>query len=518
MKSATIFSILLLSLVQVSAQAKSVDLVLRLKDRVAMETLANNVMNSSSSHYGKFYTPGEIRKLAAPTAREYQELLTALAAKGMTVVSESKSHSIITVRTDSAQAESVFSTKLKVVGALFAGTEKAAVIPTDLALIDSITGFNQTTKRVPHYEMNPSKPNLFGFGAVSQADIKKGYGFDPIYASGITGKGQHISIATYDGFHMDDVNGFYVQSKISPAPVVDQVIFNGTPKVDENSAVETELDSEFTGMMAPGAAIHVFASADNSDAGELAMFTAILDDGRAKVVNYSWGACEAQTDPAHQADMDKVYARAIAQGVNIMVASGDSGADGCQTSAKVADWPASNPNVVAVGGTSFKLSSAGKALESGWKDSGGGISSFYALPAYQSNFQSPYVKRSFPDVAFNADMSTGEQLWTSCHASILTGKCSIGAPKWMTIGGTSMAAPQWSGFMTLVGEARAKAGKKPLGFLNPILYSMSAATKAAVLNDVTSGNNGYPAGQGWDAVTGWGSMQASALLEYLTNQ
>src|ERR1700675_1627840 len=97
--------------------------------------------------------------------------------------------------------------------------------------------------------------------------------------------------------------------------------------IPENSAGETELDAEFSGMIAPGASIHVFASSQNSDAGELAMFTAILDDNRAKVVNYSWGSCDNQVSSSHQADMDKVFARAVAQGVNILNASGDSGSD-----------------------------------------------------------------------------------------------------------------------------------------------------------------------------------------------
>ena len=359
---------------------------------------------------------------------------------------------------------------------------------------------------------------------VTQAAIKKSYGFNPIDTNGITGKGQHIAIATYDGFHLDDVSGFFTQSKISPAPKVDQVNFNGTAAINEDSAVETQLDTEFSGMIAPGAQIHVFTSADNSDAGELAMFTAILDDNRAKVVNYSWGSCESNVTAQHKADMDKVYARAVAQGVNIMIASGDSGAAGCSgKTTKVADWPASEPYAVAVGGTSYAVTSSGKLSETAWSGSGaaggsgGGISKLYALPAYQSNFQSPYIKRSIPDVAFNANPSTGEQVWTSCVSDPTTGACTHGTAHWMTIGGTSMAAPQWTGFLTLVNESRANAKKAALGYLNPIIYALSASDRAKVFHDVTSGSNGYKAGSGWDAVTGWGSMQADALLTYLTS-
>jgi kumamolisin len=491
------------------ASATPMNLVLRLTERVPMEELAKNVMDPASPRYHQFYTADEIRELAAPTDADYQNLLQALQQKGFIVTHESKSHLFVSVTTENTNVENVFQTQIKMTGngthgMTFAGTTKALSIPADLSLVQSISGLDNTRKMHNHLRIAPNETH----GTISQAQIKKGYNFDEIYKQGYTGKGIHISIATYDGFHMDDVQGFYKKSKISPAPTVDQVSFNGDATLNEDSAAETELDSEFSGMIAPGAQIHVFASADNSDAGETAMFTAILDDGRANIVNYSWGTCETQLAADHQADMDKVYSRAVAQGVNIMVASGDSGSDGCGDGTKVADWPASQPNAVAVGGTSF-ATSGNKMDETAWSDGGGGISQLYSLPHYQENFQSPYSKRSMPDVAFNADLNTGEQIWTQYQT---------GHAHWMTIGGTSMAAPQWSGFMALVGEARAQAGKKPLGFLNPILYAMSASTKAQTLNDVTKGNNGYPAGPGWDAASGWGSMQAQALLTYLVNQ
>jgi kumamolisin len=506
MKPLMVLSLLLIAVTS-SAHAKPVDLVLRLKERVSMEQLAHNVMDPTSPRYNQFYTPAEIRALVAPTDRDYASLVASLEAKGMHVIRESNSHLIVTVRTDSAQVESTFATKLAVSGDQFAGTTSKVSVPNELSLVESVTGLDQTRKLRSHIKI----AGMVGKKSISQGDIKKGYGFNPLYTAGLTGKGQDIAIATYDGFHLSDVAGFFVQSHISPAPKVDVISFNGTAAIKEDSAAETELDAEFSGMIAPGAAIHVFTSADNSDAGELAMFTAILDDNRAKVVNYSWGTCEKQTVASHQTDMDKVYTRALAQGVNIMVASGDSGADGCRDGSKDADWPASSPQVVAVGGTTFSLSSTGKLSEKGWTGSGGGISNFYDLPTYQANFQTPYVKRSFPDVAFNADQNSGEQIWTQYGSS-------SGTPAWMTVGGTSMAAPQWSGFMALVGEARTKAGKGTLGFLNPILYNLSTAEQAKVLHDVTKGNNGFAAGIGWDAVTGLGSMQADKLLDLLTNQ
>jgi subtilase family serine protease len=488
------------------ALAQPVTTVLKLKDRVSMQELAQNVQNPKSAHYRQFYTPAEIRALAAPSDKDYAALLQTLKNEGFAIVQQSPTHLWISVKADTQVYQSLFSVRFSPTESGSRKVLSAARVPFYLSMIESVNGLDNTHKR--HAKNIIAQEVSTAIPGVQQATIKTAYNFDPIYASGLTGQDQHIAIATYDGFHADIVRKFYALSKLSPLPTVDQVAFNGDAKFDENSAVETALDAEFAGMMAPGASVHVFASAENSDAGEMAMFTAILDDNRAKVVNYSWGSCEVGLEPAHVAEMTTVFARAVAQGVNIMVASGDSGSDSCQDGTVAADWPAGAPNVVAVGGTHFSYV-GGKIAETGWTGSGGGISAIWDLPDYQNNLGGVYVKRSYPDVSFNADPASGQAVYAE----------SNGRAGWFVIGGTSMAAPQWSGFMALVGEARAKAAKAPVGFINPIIYTMADEDRAANFHDVTAGSNGkYTAGAGWDAVTGLGTMDAGNLLTHLTAQ
>jgi kumamolisin len=495
--------------------AQPINLVVRLKEKVSIQELADNAVK-----YGVTYTPEEIRDMAGPSVEDYANVITELKQQGFEIVSESKTRLFVTVRAEKQAVEDAFQTK-------FAESEGVrtpltpAVIPASLNLIDSVIGLDNSRKLRPRYKIlrqDPSvdfsgKPKPTTQGGVLPATIKTTYGFDPIYANGFTGKGQHIAIATYDNLKLSDVTAYYTKIGLKTAPTVDVVSFNGTASYNMDSAMETELDVEFSGMIAPGAAIHVFASADNSSAGELALFTAILDDNRAKVVNYSWGSCEPQTDPAHKTAMDSVFARAVAQGVNITVASGDSGSSGCGDGSLAADYPASNPNVVAIGGTT--LVNSGSTFESAWADSGGGISTLYSSPAYQAGLASPYNgMRSLPDVSFNADPKSGEAAWEYAD---MDGSQSAKAPSWNVLGGTSIAAPQWAGFLTLVNEARVSKNQGTLGFVNPIIYGLSASQRAATFNDVTQGSNGaYKAATGWDAVTGWGSMKASALFTTLT--
>lgn len=83
------------------------------------------------------------------------------------------------------------------------------------------------------------------------------------------------------------------------------------------------------------------------------------------------------------------------------------------------------------------------------------------------------------------------------------------------VDGTSVASPITAGVLTLVNDALLAAGKRPLGFLNPMLYS----TKGAGFTDITSGSvtgcndttAGFPAKAGWDAASGFGSPNFKAI-------
>jgi kumamolisin len=496
-----------------SALAGPVDLIIGLKERTPISTLAEN-----ATRFGVTYTPAEIRKAAGPSEDEYRNVIESLKQQGFTIIKETKSHLFITVRSDQSTVENTFQTRLSVENGI-RRLQSYASLPSYLGAVKTVVGLDNSNKRKPHFKvLNAESTAVYSAMAnkkphtppgVSPATIKTSYGFDPIYKTGVTGKGQAIAIATYDGLKVPEITAYFTKIGLKTKRTVDVISFNGTAPYNADSAMETELDAEFAGMIAPGSDIHVFASNENSDAGELAMFTAILDDNRAKVVNYSWGSCEKNLSPAHKTAMDTVFSQAVAQGVNIMVASGDSGSDGCGDGSIVTDYPSSNPNVTSVGGTTLVATKS--AFETAWSGSGGGVSGIYATPSYQSSLGSAYVKRAVPDVAFNADPKTGEAAWETNSGG------SSSSPTWVILGGTSIAAPQWAGFLALVGEARAKAKLKSVGFVNPILYGLSAADKATNFSDVISGSNGkYKAATGYDAVTGLGSMKASALFSKLT--
>jgi len=81
--------------------------------------------------------------------------------------------------------------------------------------------------------------------------------------------------------------------------------------------------------------------------------------------------------------------------------------------------------------------------------------------------------------------------------------------------GTSCSAPTFASIIALLNDQLITAGKKPLGFLNPLLYS---ANGSAALTDIISGSNpgcgtnGFNATENWDPVTGLGTPVFSKLL------
>ncbi len=506
----TIMKGMLSSLLMVSgftALAHPMKLTLTLEQRTSIQELAHNVVDPNSDRYEQYYTPEEIRDLVAPTQEDYDNLLNSLRAEGFSISFESKSHLVVGIEGEHTTFEKVFRTPIRFTNRSLHTNTLKPQIPNHLSLITSLSGLDNTPKFKPLYK-KAIRPlaNLDDQPGILPDDVKSAYNLTGLYEQGWSGKNQDLAIATYMNFSLDDVNQYYNLIGLSPVPTVDVISFNGTAPYDADSATETELDVELSGMIAPGSNIHVFGSAANSEDGELSLFTAILDDNRSKVVNYSWGSCENSLNMDHKKDMDKVFARAVAQGVNILVASGDTGSDCVGDGTVVADWPAMHPQLVAVGGTTLLFNNDGSPYEIGWSGSGGGISKFYKLPQWQAGFRSPFVRRSYPDISFNADPSSGEGIWVRSGLN--------GTPGWLQIGGTSMAAPQWAGFLALVNEARQSNGKAALGFINPIIYK--AANKKAIFTDITSGKNGaFKANVGWDAVTGWGSMKGETMFNFL---
>lgn len=256
---------------------------------------------------------------------------------------------------------------------------------------------------------------------------------------------------------------------------------------------------------------------DDADEPFLAWLTVVSNTTDAevpKVFSTSYGEDETAEVPSDYADRINVeFMKAGLRGISLLFASGDSGsasdAGTCPNDRFMPMWPAGSPYVTAVGGTS-----GGKMPESAWSGSSGGYSDVFAAPEWQADVTLAYAEledsdmppasyfnktgRGFPDIAAQAVE----------YPVVVNGLTT-------PVAGTSCACPCSSGIFGLLNDARLAAGKSSLGFLNPLLYANPEA-----LNDVTLGVqggcgrvSGFPAKEGWDAVTGLGSPNYEKLLE-----
>ncbi len=337
-------------------------------------------------------------------------------------------------------------------------------------------------------------------------DLAKLYGFPDG-----TGQGQTIGLIELGGgFRQADLDTYFKALGVSPQVTTASVDGGkNVPSGDlDGPDGEVVLDIEVAGAVAPQAKIVVYF-APNTDQGFLDAVTQAIHDktNAPSIVSISWGSAESQWTAQAMQTMSQAFQDAGVLGVTVCVAAGDGGSsDGATDGLAHADFPASSPYALACGGTRLTAGNGKITAETVWNDTGGGatgggISDVFALPSYQADAEIPpsanpgrRVGRGLPDVSGDADPATGYRIEGDGQSSIF--------------GGTSAVAPLWAGLIAILNQ---KLGK-PVGFVHPLLYKNPGAFR-----DITSGTNGaYSAKAGWDACTGLGSPNGTALLTALS--
>ncbi|MEU9043146.1 MULTISPECIES: S53 family peptidase [unclassified Kitasatospora] len=307
------------------------------------------------------------------------------------------------------------------------------------------------------------------------------------------------------------------------------------PPTNNGVGVETALDIDTVIGLAPRANVLVYQGPDASRATQVDIqntYRQIVSDNHAQVVTTSWGVCDQVMSGSDLSAERDIFLQAALQGQTVVAASGDDGSSGCNylanagapasvTNLLSTSDPASQPLVTGVGGTTLS-SNGGAVSESVWNHnggaSGGGVSRWALSTSYQAGYYGPgYTNRcqgaagttcrQVPDVAANADPSTGYVVAT-------------GAGSWMIIGGTSGSAPLWA---AITAHQNNPGCSGRVGFIAPAFY-WAAKNGINALRDVTSGNNDigiqgglYWAGQGYDMATGLGTPDADKVMKLVCN-
>jgi len=468
---------------------------------------------------------------------DLQSLRTVLAARGLQITETDTGARRVKVAGSLAELSATFGADLRLVRsphpvpgqppAVHRYREGALRVPAELdGVVLAVLGLDDRPQARPQFRPAPSAGARTEAGpAAAPAAVQTSYTPPEVAAFyqfpvGTDGTDQTIAIIELGGgFGTSDLDAYFAGLSL-PVPQVTAVGVDGAanqPGQDPSGADgEVLLDIEVAGAVAPGAAQVVYF-APNTDQGFVdAVSTAVHASPTPAAISISWGQSEDSWTAQARSALDAAIADGAALGVTVCAAAGDNGSsDGQSDGASHADFPASSPHALACGGTSLQGDPATGVIssETVWNDgpgqgaTGGGVSDTFAVPAWQAPAGVPVRAgagggpgRGVPDVAGCADPATGYQVLVDGQS--------------MVVGGTSAVAPLWAALVSRLAQSTGK----PFGLLQPLLYTgVTAGQSPPGFRDITSGSNGaYAAGPGWDACTGLGSPDGTALLGVVT--
>jgi len=511
----------------------------------ALEALLLAQQDPESPQYRQWLTPEEFGERFGAAPRDIERVAAWLENHGLTVEPVESARRHLLFSGTAAQVAAAFHTQIRsymVNGERHYANARDPEIPVSLApVVGGVVSLHDFHSRPLHHGLQPA----FTSGTthyLAPGDFATIYNVAPLYAAGTDGAGQSIAVAGRSNLRISDVRAF--RSRFGLPGKDPSVIVNGADPglVSGDEEFEAALDVQWAGAVARNATVQFVVSAStHATDGIMLSSQYIVTRNLAPVMSLSFGACEAYMGDAGNRFWSGLWQQAAAQGITVVVASGDSGAAGCDgASASTATQTAgvnglcSTAYSTCVGGTQFSdtanpsawwsatnaagtyASALGYIPEAVWNSSGmvaggsglwsggGGHSVVYAKPSWQTGAGVPSDGwRSVPDMSLNS----------STHDGYLV---ALGG-KFYVVGGTSAAAPAFAGLLGLVNQ---KTGAR-LGNINPALYSLAARQSsggAAVFHDITSGHNsvpgvtGFSAGPGYDRATGLGSVDASQLV------
>ncbi len=491
-------------------QVLNLDLVVTPADLPGLRSYAREVITPGSPNYRKFLGVAEFTRRFGPSAADYARVVHFAQSQGLTVTGGSRDSMDVQVQGSVSTIERTFAIRLATYNhptenRTYHAPDRELSVPTGTPLwhVSGLDNFVLPKPRLASRAAStPVAKATTGSGPSTSylgSDMRAAY-----YGAGpLTGAGQIVALIEYYGANLADLSTYFTNAGQTNTVPVNLIAtdktsltcnYTGSAKTRCDDT-EQVLDMTQAIGMAPGlAALNVYVgSTDTAIIGAI-----VAANPLPLTIGCSWG-----WSPADPATLEPYFLRMVAQGQTFLAASGD--ASTWTATGASAPWPADDPWVVSVGGTSLTTTGAGGAWagETAWTASGGGVTTNnFPIPAWQqlpgvinATNKGSTTLRNGPDISANADYSfyvCANQ--TACTAN--------------TYGGTSFAAPMWAGYLALVNQALATNGQAPIGFLNPTLYNQNlvGSTYALDFHDITSGTSGsYSATTGYDLVTGWGS-------------
>ena len=446
--------------------------ILMLKSSAAQQAtlrkLLNDQQNPKSLSYHRWLKPEQFGAQFGAAAQDIQKIVQWLESYGFDVEAPMPGHNLIMFSGTHAQLKAAFHTELhsyEVRGQSYWANATDPQIPAALApVVNGFSSLNNFPRNAQH-----TKPQLIRrdksswkpavgtsklqpeFTTTDQgqtvhvlgpSDLATIYNLQPLLNAGIDGTDQTIAIVSDSDIHPADVDCFRTTFGL-PAKKLNILYYGPNPGVtgDED---EADLDVEWAGAVATHATIDLIVAANTTTSGGIdgaAVYA--INNNLASILNVSYGVCEYGIGTAGNQFYSLIWEQAAAQGMTVMVSSGDAGSAVCDARQQYAEHGlsvnaiASTPYNVAVGGTDFYSSfldpgkywnSANDALtlasarsyipETPWNDS-------CASPEVFAALQANGVTDATPEAVCNNTAEQGNFLTTAAGSGGAS-NCAVG--------------------------------------------------------------------------------------------
>ncbi|KAJ7302740.1 family S53 protease-like protein [Mycena albidolilacea] len=485
------------------------------------------VSDPNSSRYGQHLTPEDVAEYVKPTSDALSAVTSWLQTNKISATAISPAGDVLQFKIPVSQANSLFNTEFSVF--THSTTDETTIrtlqysLPVELsaavAYIHPTTTFSRPfaapkSQPLPSNSKRDIDPTCADITTISCLQVEYG-----IPTTSATQTNNVLGVSAYDNefANFNDLKQFLAEYRpdLPATTKFDVELLDGgsNTQITGFAGVEASLDIDYTVGVASGVPVKFISVGPlNNDtvSGFLDQINALISDpSRPTVLTTSYGADEEDMTLPVAQGLCNAYAQLGALGTSILFASGDGGVAGndfeCTTFVPTA--PSTCPWVTSIGSSQTILENFTKNnfSEIGAAFSSGGFSNYFEAPAYQKGDVDAYISslgdtysglfnttgRGFPDVSAEG-----------VNFVVVSGN------RTGLVSGTSASSPVFASVIALLNDELIAAGKSPLGFLNPFLYSPAGR---AALNDVTDGKNpgcgtsGFNATVGWDPVTGLGS-------------
>lgn len=534
----------------VAGETRLDEMILLLKpsaaQRQGLDALVAAQQDRRSPLYHRWLTPAEYGERFGASPAELMQAASWLALQGFSIEEISAGRRTIFFSGTARQVSNAFHVEMhrySIGGADHVANADDPQIPAALGGVVegvvSLHDFRRVSQIATHVPLAARRQySAGGTHYLFPADFATIYDLATLQQSGVNGAGVAIAVIGRSNIDADDVAQFRAAAGLPPDKL-GVVLAGADPGLVKDDRLEATLDVEWSGAVAPEAAVTLVAAPSTavSDGVDVAAAYAV-NHATAPIVSVSYSACEQQMGAAELAFYNALWEQAASEGMSVFVASGDAGAAGCSAATDITGTRAAinglcaSPYATCVGGTEFNEGSNpsqfwapgngsgyGSALgyipETVWNESGldggsglaasgGGVSSMVPQPGWQAEMDGAAEAngmRGAPDVALTAADHDGSVV--------------VENGLFMVVSGTSVAAPSFAGIMALVVDGQ---GREAQGSANPRLYALAAATPDA-LHPTPSGNNSVPGVEGFAAggepynlATGLGSVDGAALV------